>query len=79
MNWKWLLITVALFSLGEFFTIYKVLSHHPLTNKRYNLAPKEKGYLAGKVVVHALTATLSTMALAIMIKLIKDLISTHLF
>jgi len=79
LDWKWLLIAIAIYSLEEAFSMYKILSHSQLTNKELKLSSYESGELSGKVTVYAFIAMLGTLWTATIIKIIKDLIVTYLF
>lgn len=73
-NWLWLFIIIGIFSIGEFVTMYKVLAHSNIDDKKENLTSFEKGSILGQVFLSALLAFITTVALACIIRLIKLLI-----
>ncbi|MSU62413.1 MAG: hypothetical protein EXS31_08455 [Pedosphaera sp.] len=80
-NWKWLLILIGVFALGEFVTMYKVLSHPMvMTQEQFDAAysAKEKaelkGHALGSALVAAFFAMLSVLFVASLVKLARDFI-----
>ncbi len=68
-NWTWLFIIVGLYGVGELFTMYKILTHSQVTDEKLNdLSPELKGRYSGVATFSAFTATLSTLAVALIVK-----------
>jgi uncharacterized membrane protein len=80
-SWKWLLIIVGIFALGELATMYKVLRHPmAMTQEQFDAAysQKEKAELKGQALGSALVATfvalLSVLFIAALVKLGRNFV-----
>lgn len=80
-SWKWLLIIIGVFALGEFATMYKVLSRPMImTKEQFNAAYTEKekaelkGQALGSAVIGVFFAMLSVLFIAGLIKLSRDFV-----
>jgi uncharacterized membrane protein len=73
-NWTWLFIIIGFYTLGELFTMYKVLTHSFLTDEKLESTPEERGNAMGSSIVASLAAGVSTLAVSCIVKFIRDFI-----
>lgn len=71
-NWLWLFILIGLQILGDFSTMYKVLSHSFLTNQKLEQSTEERWTRLGQSLMAACSAGVLTVLLACTVKVISN-------